>query len=85
MSSYQVTWRLEAEDSLASLWVADSADKEAIRRASVLIDRLLSTNPKLSGTAISEGLWGINAHPLRAIFTVDDAARRVEVVIKLLQ
>ncbi|HYT95229.1 MAG TPA: type II toxin-antitoxin system RelE/ParE family toxin [Gemmataceae bacterium] len=76
--SYTVDWSDDALDSLADIWT-QSADRRAVTDVSTAPDRLLAANPLVNGTPLSEGLWAIEVHPLRALYEVH-ANRSVKVV-----
>jgi hypothetical protein len=75
---FTVDWSDAALDDLAVFWMAAS-DPRAVTAAQAEIDRRLASDPTRHGTPQSEGLWRIDVVPLRAFYSVDPAARRVEV------
>lgn len=54
--------------------------RQAITVAQARIDRLLATDPLRNGIALSEGLYAIDIHPLRAVYEVSDVNQTVTVV-----
>jgi plasmid stabilization system protein ParE len=77
--SYNLRWNAAARNTLATIWVG-SANRRAVTAAQARIDRLLSTDPLRNSTPLSEGLYVIEVHPLRAVFEVDDTDKTVKVV-----
>ena len=77
--NYRVDWILDTRNSLAAIWL-HAPNRNAVTKAQARIDRLLSTDPIGNGQPVSEGLYSIEVHPLRAIFEVDEATRTVEIV-----
>ena len=78
MSRYTVVWLQEAIDELGEIWLS-TIDRNAVAAASEEIDRNLATQPATQGKPLSEGLRVYDASPLRAVFSVSDADRIVEV------
>jgi hypothetical protein len=79
VTKFTVVWAREAQDQLAALWL-DSSDRETITQASDEIDRALADEPSRQGFDVREGLRGLVAPPLFAIFVVKDADRVAEVL-----
>jgi len=79
MKSYSVTWLKGAEDQLAQIWL-EASDRDAVTEASHRIDVALAEDADSKGTPLREGLRSLNDPPLRALFWVSEAERRVEVV-----
>jgi mRNA-degrading endonuclease RelE of RelBE toxin-antitoxin system len=77
--NYTVDWSKDALDLLGAVWLV-APDRSAVTRAQALIDQRLSANPLAHAKPVSEGLYAIDVAPLRAIFELDDDARRVDVV-----
>ncbi|MCC6418784.1 MAG: hypothetical protein IT429_11160 [Gemmataceae bacterium] len=77
--NYTVNWSNGAINTLATIWT-QSADRGAVTRSQDRIDRLLAADPLRNGSALSEGLYAIEVHPLRALFEVDANKRSVKVV-----
>jgi hypothetical protein len=77
--TYSVDWAPEARATLATIWMK-AADRQAVTAAQARIDRLLTANPLGNGTPVSEGLYAIEVHPLRALFEPPDVRRLVWVV-----
>ncbi|MBL8800245.1 MAG: hypothetical protein JNM56_40565 [Planctomycetia bacterium] len=76
---YTVDWEPGAVAALAAIWL-QAANRQAVTAAQDEIDRLLAADPQGNGTAIVEGLYAIDAYPLRAQFKVSDAQPTVRVV-----
>jgi hypothetical protein len=77
--NYRVRWSRVAVAALATFWMR-ATDREAGTRAQAEIDRLLRSDPLVNGTHLSEGLYAISVHPLRAHFEVSTADKRVRIV-----
>lgn len=79
--TYQVYWRKEASDELASIWLAaDSQDRRAITHAANTIDRLLGTNPSECGESRTAAKRIFFYAPLGVIFQVIDSQAAVYVL-----
>jgi len=84
VSRYTVVWLRDAIDELGDIWLA-ATDRSAVTSASAELDRSLETDAATKGKPLSEGLRAYDQPPLRAVFSVSDSDRRVEVVrIRLL-
>ena len=79
MTRYTVVWVQSAEDELVEVWLA-AEDRNAVTRATHVIDQELGSDASSKGEEISEGLRSLNVPPLRAIFTVSTKDRLAEVV-----
>jgi hypothetical protein len=77
--SYTVHWNAAARNTLATIWIG-SGNRRAVTAAQTRIDHLLASDPLRNGTPLSEGLYVIEVHPLRAVFEVDDTGKRVKVI-----
>jgi predicted RNase H-like nuclease len=77
--NYTVDWSVDAQSTLTAIWL-QAPDRSAVTAASAEIDRRLAANPLGNGTVVSEGLYAIEVHPLRALFEVSDTDRIVRVV-----
>jgi plasmid stabilization system protein ParE len=77
--NYNVRWNASARNALATIWIS-SVNRRAVTAAQARIDRLLVANPPGNSTPLSEGLYVIEVHPLRAVFEVDDTDKTVKVV-----
>ncbi len=77
--AYTVDWTREARSQLATIWIRYATFRQAITAAQARIDQLLKADPIRYGTAVAEGLFAINAPPLRALFERSDADRLVTV------
>ena len=75
---YQVIWDDDVYSEVASTWL-DAKDRLAVIDAIREIDQILIRDPTDSGTELSEGLLWIDRTPVRAIYSVDEAKRRVKV------
>jgi mRNA-degrading endonuclease RelE of RelBE toxin-antitoxin system len=80
MNTFTVTWHPEAEDELARVWIT-SSDRKRITLAVATVERELANDPQIRGVAIREGLWSLNAAPLRVLFAVSNADSVVEVLM----
>ena len=78
MTRYTVVWLRDAIDDLGEIWLA-AQDRNAVTVASAEIDRELAGDAMAKGKPLSEGLRLYDAAPLRAVFSVSDPDRRVEV------
>ena len=78
MTRYMVVWLRDAIDDLGEIWLA-AQDRNAVTIASAEIDRELATDTSAKGKPLSEGLRAYDAPPLRAVFSVSDPDRKVEV------
>lgn len=84
MSRYTVVWLQDAINELGKIWLA-ATDRNAITGASAEIDRVLETDAATKGKPLAEGLRVYDQPPLRAVFSVSDSDRKVEVArIRLL-
>jgi hypothetical protein len=77
--SYHVDWEIPARNTLATIWIS-SANRRAVTAPQARIDRLLAADPQRNSKPLSEGLYVIDVHPLRAVFELDDANKSVKVV-----
>jgi hypothetical protein len=77
--SYTVNWETPALNTLATIWIR-AVNRRAVTTAQARIDRLLSVDPLDNGVPVSEGLYAIEVHPLRALFEVLEASKSVKVV-----
>jgi hypothetical protein len=71
-------WLQDAVDELGEIWLA-SNDKNAVAAASAEIDRELSQDAAIKGKPLSEGLRVYDARPIRAVYSVSEPDRTVEV------
>ena len=78
MTRYTVTWLQDAVDELGEIWLS-SSDRQSVTEASAEIDRELAENASTKGKPLNEGLRIYDAIPIRAVFSVNDSDRRVEV------
>jgi hypothetical protein len=78
VNRYTVVWLRDATDELGEIWLA-AQDRNAITAASAIIDRELASDATAKGKPLSEGLRVYDAPPLRAVFSVRDPDRKVEV------
>jgi len=79
MTRYTVVWPREVEADLAQIWLG-SDDREAVAKAANEIDRTLSVDAIERGGDVGEGLRFYVAPPLRALYTVREKDRIVEVL-----
>ncbi len=77
--NYSVVWSPNATSALAAIWIR-APNRQVVTDAEVRISRLLGIDPFGNGIPVSEGLYAIQAHPLRAVFEIYPAQRAVWVV-----
>jgi plasmid stabilization system protein ParE len=80
MTRHTVTWHQDAEQDLASLWIS-ATDRDDITQAVQAIDLALSSASGSVGDQIAEGLYGLNAPPLRVLYVIRETDRIIEVVM----
>ena len=80
MTRYTVTWHQDAEQDLASLWIS-ATDRDDITQAVQAIDLALSSASGSVGDQIAEGLYGLNAPPLRVLYVIRETDRIIEFVM----
>ncbi len=75
---FTVVWLKAVEDDLAKIYL-DSADGAAVTNASDSVDALLATRPLEVGVPhpTLAGLRVIDEPPLRVVYRVDEADRKV--------
>jgi hypothetical protein len=56
-----------------------ATDRNAVTAASAEIDQALATDVATKGKPLSEGLRVFDAPPLRAVFSISETDRKVEV------
>jgi len=78
VTRYTVVWLRDAIYELGEIWIA-AQDRNAVTAASAEIDRELASDAPAKGKSLSEGLMVYDAPPLRAVFSVSDSDRKVEV------
>ena len=78
MTRYTVVWLRDATDDLGSVWLS-AQDRNAVTAASAEIDRELANDATVKGKPLSEGLRVFDAPPLRAVYSVTEPDRKVEV------
>jgi hypothetical protein len=78
--NYAVHWEPQSLSNLATLWIRAGPQRQAVTAAQVRIDELLGNDPLGNSSPLSEGLYAIEVHPLRAVFEVDETARLVRVL-----
>jgi mRNA-degrading endonuclease RelE of RelBE toxin-antitoxin system len=78
VNPYTVVWADEATAELARIWL-QAADRRAVTAAEASINRQLTRDPYQNGSLLSEDLYRLAVTPLVVTYTIDDAARRVEV------
>jgi hypothetical protein len=76
MSRFTVVSVPEAEEELASLWIADK-DRDQVTAAADAADRLLAENPLQDSVYLSEQLRRRDIPPLRFYFEVREEDRVV--------
>ncbi len=70
--NYAIDWTALARGQLAAIWVQQVPLRQAITAAQARIDQLLAAAPLQYGRHVSEGLFAIEVHPLRAQFEISD-------------
>ena len=75
---YNVVWEDNARSEVAAEFVSGT-DKVAIIDATYQIDRALESDPIGNGVPLNEGLFYIDRLPLRAIYSLDADAARVDI------
>ena len=78
MTKYTVAWDPSCESDLADFWLT-VADPQQITRAANEIDSLLQSRPSELGVDLHEGLRVISVPPLKAVYSVSDDDRLVQV------
>jgi hypothetical protein len=78
VTRYTVVWLRDATDELGSVWLS-AQDRNAVTAASAEIDRELANDATVKGKPLSEGLRVFDAPPLRAVYSVTEPDRKVEV------
>jgi hypothetical protein len=76
---WTVVWLQSSMDAVAEAWLQHPSLRSDITRACHEIDRKLSTTPLESGASLAEGLLILDIFPLRVVYSVSTADRRVEV------
>ena len=76
--SYEVVWEDNARSEIAAEFVKGT-DKVVMIDAEYQMDRALESDPIANGNPLSEGLFYIDCPPLRAIYSIDADAKRVEI------
>ena len=77
--SYEVVWKEDAEEELASIWNA-AADRDAVTTATDEIDRRLKRNAASLGESREEGFRVFVLEPIGVEFQVFDSPPRALVV-----
>jgi hypothetical protein len=77
--NYSVDWLPDAEQELADLWLL-ATDREAVTKASYLIDQRLGTDPENEGESRSDGRRILFVAPLGVIFRVRQNEWKVTVL-----
>jgi hypothetical protein len=77
--NYAVDW---TDDAITALTVIRtlSTDRAAVTAAQTTIDQRLASSPLGFGFVVSEGLYAIEVHPLRAQLEISDTTHVVTVV-----
>ena len=75
---YKVDWEENATQEVAAEFVTGK-DKVAIIDATHQIDRAPESDPIGNGMPLNEGMFYIDRPPLRAIYSIDAEAKRVDV------
>jgi plasmid stabilization system protein ParE len=75
---YTVTWREDAQDELARIWMG-ATDREAVRQAADEIDRQLLTSRRARGND-QQGVYELTIPPLHVVCEVSPDDRKVTVL-----
>jgi hypothetical protein len=78
--NYTVVWKPEAERRLATIW-NQSTDRNAIAKATHVIDKTLGRDPQEAGESREEGFRILFERPLGVMFEVSPDDRTVRVVV----
>jgi hypothetical protein len=73
---YSVSYETDAIAALTQLWL-DAVDRASVTAAQATLDHRLASDPHGNGSQISEGLWAIECHPLRAFYEIIEDDRLV--------
>ena len=76
---YTVLWMPIAEEQLAAIW-ASASDRDAVTRASHVIDQALRSHPEEAGESRVADVRVLFETPLGALFTVSPEDRAVRVL-----
>jgi plasmid stabilization system protein ParE len=77
--NYTVVWKPEAERRLAEIW-NQATDRNAVARATHVIDTILGSDPEAAGESREEGFRVLFQRPLGVMFEVSPDDRMVRVV-----
>ncbi len=77
--NYTVIWKPEAERRLATIW-NHSTERNALTRATHVIDTTLGTDPQGAGESREESFRVLFVRPLGVMFEVSPDDRQVRVV-----
>jgi hypothetical protein len=80
VSAYTLIWLSDAFDTLGEIWLANAEHRRAITAACDTVEQRLAKAPTKFASPLSEGLWVIEIRPLRVMFQISEADRRVEIV-----
>ncbi len=83
MARFMVVYDEGVEDQLTDAWLdaAPGPDRDAITAASHQIDSMLANDPLSCGEPEHEGLRRLDVPPLHVLYIVEEADRRVRVVL----
>ncbi len=76
---FDVNWVPPSEDQLAEVWTA-AADRDAVTRATNVVERVLAARPLAVGEARSDGYRVLIEFPLVVYYDVSVSDRRVRVL-----
>jgi plasmid stabilization system protein ParE len=76
--SFAVTWKPDALDELARVWV-DATDRDAVTAASHRVEQLLGRDPLGQGESRSGNARVMFDPPLAVVYRVNTARRRVTI------
>jgi plasmid stabilization system protein ParE len=85
MTRFTVVWLERASNQLTRIWL-DTENRDAVNRATALIDAELLHDAENKGEEFAPGSRTLTVHPLRVLFAVRELDRIVEVArVRLLK
>jgi len=79
MTKYTVVWHLDAENTLAEIWM-DAEDGNRVSAAAASIDRELSHDAVSKGRPAGDQMRVLHRPPLEALFEVSELDRMARVL-----
>lgn len=80
MVRYTVVWQQNAEQELTTLW-CNRTNRQAITDAANRLDAELANDSQQKGVELSERLRALSVPPLKVGFMIEEADRKVIVVM----